>query len=403
MAEGEFIYHTNNKLAKIGGPMEVRAFQYLQGTGWNLKTFPKLDSEQTLILIFAAPNFFNHAQPIKELANFYKKAKILGCSSAGEIFGSHIFDNSLSVVIVKFANTRIKIAKAKVDNTDDSFTAGASITEQLLAEDLQSIFVLSDGLQINGSELVKGLNSTAKEPLVITGGLAGDGSDFKHTWTVFNGEILTNHVIAAGFYGEHIHIGHASKAGWDIFGPARRITRSSKNILYELDNRPALLLYKEYLGERAAELPASGLLYPLAIKDMSSKENAPLIRTILGVDEKTQSLIFAGDMPLGYHAQLMRANFERLIISASEAGEIAKKHMSDNGSGTPVLIISISCVGRRLLLGERTEEETESTLEVFPKGSTQVGFYSYGELSPLVTPDCKLHNQTMTLTTYSEN
>lgn len=383
--------------------MEVQAFQYLPKTGWSLEHFPDLDSEQTLVLIFAAPEFLHNPQPIKEIASAYKKAKILGCSSAGEIFGAHIYDHSLSVVVAKFDKTKIKIAKAKVKNNEDSFSAGESITQQLLSDDLNGIFVLSDGLNINGSELVKGLNSLAPDSLVITGGLAGDGSDFKHTWTIFNGEILTDHVIAAGLYGDHIQIGHGSKGGWDIFGPLRRITRSSKNVLYELDHRPALQLYKEYLGDRADQLPASGLLYPLAIRDMSSNDQTPLVRTILGIDEKSHSLIFAGDMPTGYHAQLMRANFDRLITSANEAGETARKKMQgENKSKKPALIISISCVGRRLLLGERTEEETESTLESFPSGSTQIGFYSYGELSPLATPDCKLHNQTMTLTTYAE-
>lgn len=383
--------------------MEVQAFQYLLKTGWSLEHFPDLDSEQTLVLIFAAPEFLHNPQPIKEIASAYKKAKILGCSSAGEIFGAHIYDHSLSVVVAKFDKTKIKIAKAKVKNNEDSFSAGESITQQLLSDDLNGIFVLSDGLNINGSELVKGLNSLGPDSLVITGGLAGDGSDFKHTWTIFNGEILTDHVIAAGLYGDHIQIGHGSRGGWDIFGPLRRITRSSKNVLYELDHRPALQLYKEYLGDRADQLPASGLLYPLAIRDMSSNDQTPLVRTILGIDEKSHSLIFAGDMPTGYHAQLMRANFDRLITSANEAGETARKKMQgENKSEKPALIISISCVGRRLLLGERTEEETESTLESFPSGSTQIGFYSYGELSPLATPDCKLHNQTMTLTTYAE-
>lgn len=386
--------------------MEIKAFQYVQDIGWSIDDFPDLDSEKTLVLVFAAPEFINNQQPIKQLASIYKKSKMIGCSSAGEIFGPHIFDKSLSVVVIRFDNTPIEIVKAKVNEISDSFAAGSLITSQLIRRDnLNSIFVLSDGLNVNGSELVKGLNLSDNDVPLITGGLAGDSSHFSKTWTIFNGEILTNYIVAVGFYGKHIHVGHASKGGWDIFGPARRITRSDRNILYELDNQPALLLYKEYLGERAAELPASGLLYPLAIQDMSSQERTPLVRTILGIDEKSNALIFAGDMPTGYHAQLMRANFDRLITSASEAGELARKRMLGEGeeSKGPVLAISISCVGRRLLLGERTEEETESTLEALPLGSTQVGFYSYGELSPHGEGNCKLHNQTMTLTTFAES
>ncbi|RMX20918.1 hypothetical protein EAS68_06270 [Legionella jordanis] len=387
--------------------MQLEAFQYLDGSGWSLKSFPDLDSENTLILVFAAPEFARNAKPIQELHQAYPKAKLIGCSSAGEIFGPHIFDKSLSVVVIKFQHTAIQIAKAEVKTIDESLSAGKSITQQLMADDIKSIFVLSEGLNVNGSELVSGLNApfnSGEKPL-ITGGLAGDGSRFKDTWTIFNGELFSNHVVAVAFYGSRIHVGHGSKGGWDIFGPARRITRSERNILYELDGQPALALYKEYLGERASELPASGLLYPLAIQDMNSEDRVSLVRTILGIDEEKQALIFAGDIPTGYYAKLMRANFDRLITSANEAGELATESLFDvdENAKKPFLALSISCVGRRLLLGERTEEETESTLEALPSKAIQVGFYSYGELSPYGLGDCKLHNQTMTLTTYFES
>ena len=382
----------------------MESFQFIENTGWNVKKFPALDSEQTLVLIFAAPHFWHNQQPIHELRQFYKHAKMIGCSSAGEIFGSHIYDKSLSVVVVRFERTTLKLVKAEVHDGEDSFAAGQRITRQLHNDDLCSIFVLSGGLKVNGTDLVNGLNSMSDSTPLITGGLAGDGSDFLHTWTIFNGELSTDEVVALGFYSKHLKVGHGSKGGWDIFGPSRRITRSTRNILYELDHQPALLLYKEYLGERAKELPASGLLYPLSISDMSAEVAEPIVRTIVGIDEKSQSLIFTSDVPTGYSAQLMRANFDRLIVSANEAGEQATDTMflSKNDSGNSMLAISISCVGRRLLLGERTEEETESALEALPENTTQVGFYSYGELSPLVQGNCKLHNQTMTLTTYME-
>ena len=110
-------------------------------------------------------------------------------------------------------------------------------------------------------------------------------------------------------------------------------------------------------------------------------------------------MTFAGDVPEGYLAQLMRANFDRLIEGASGASLDARESIETE---TPVLAIAISCVGRRLVLGERTEEEVEATLDVLPERSRQIGFYSYGEVSPYATGRCDLHNQTMTLTTLSE-
>ncbi|WP_115705103.1 FIST signal transduction protein [Legionella sainthelensi] len=385
--------------------MEIKAFQFFKKKGWSLKEFPELDSANTLVLIFAAPEFYDFHEPILQLADFYSQSKIVGCSTAGEIFGNYLFDHSIAVVVAKFTHTTLKLAKALVNQSNESKNTGMLIAEQLKDTHLRSIFVLSDGLNVNGSELVKGLN-TAKESnnLIITGGLAGDGSNFKRTWTIFNNKILDHYIVAVGFYGSKIQIGHASKGGWDIFGPIRRITRSEANILYELDYRPALQLYKEYLGEKASELPSSGLLYPLAIHDPNAHDDTQLVRTILAVNENERSLVFAGDIPTGWHAQLMHANFDRLIDSAHEAGNLANNRMLSNGLEKlgPVLAIDISCVGRRLLLGARTEEEIESTFSALPEGSTQIGFYSYGELSPFSVGNCELHNQTMTITTIHE-
>jgi len=258
--------------------------------------------------------------------------------------------------------------------------------------------VLSDGLQVNGSELVRGMNSILPASVTVTGGLAGDGDRFKRTWVIADRRLTPGFVAAVGLYGDAVRVGHGSKGGWDAFGVERRVTRSRGNVLFELDGRPALQLYKEYLGERASGLPAAGLLFPLTLRSAPSDDKR-LVRTILAVDEATQSMTFAGDIPEGYYAQLMCANFDRLIQGASEAALSTGNRVA---TGPAPLAIAISCVGRRLVLGERAEEETEATLEVLPPGTRQIGFYSYGEISPYTTGHCDLHNQTMTLTTISE-
>ncbi len=383
--------------------MIVESFQFIKNKGWSIEEFPRLDSNNTLILVFASPDFIQDPTPIQELIKHYPTSYMIGCSSAGEIAGIKILDHSMSVAIVQFEKTLIHVVSTETKNSSNSFEAGKIISTELSKKkNLKSIFVLSEGLNINGSELVKGLNTISNKEIIITGGLAGDGSQFKQTWIIDQGKIYTNKIIAVGFYGDHVRISHSSKGGWDIFGPERHITRSKNNILYELDGKPALSLYKEYLGEKAAGLPATGLLFPLAIRK-NTEDSKQLVRTILGVDEKEGALIFAGDMPRGYLAQLMRANFDRLITGALDAGQLLLDHAPDYvNKKSPILLIAISCVGRRLLLGERTEEETESVFNLFPKETTQIGFYSYGELSPYSKGDCDLHNQTMTLTAISE-
>ncbi len=366
---------------------------------WALPKLNTINPQQSLILLFGASHLIENSQIFDELKHLYEGIPLVGCSTSGEIIASRIQDNSLVGAILQFDTTFIKLASSSVDSPSESYEAGRSIAMQLQAPELRGILVLSDGLLINGSELVRGLNTDINPDVVITGGLAGDGDRFKRTWVLKNHQPHSGLVTAVGFYGSNIHIGHGTKGGWDIFGPLRRVTKSQENRLYELDGKPALHLYKEYLGEQAAGLPATGLLFPLALRKEPT-DTKKLVRTILAVDEKTQSLTFAGDIPEGYYVQMMQANFDRLIAGASDAALMTQQTSNSKG---PILSIAISCVGRRLVLGERSEEEIESTLEVFPPETHQIGFYSYGELSPHTNGTCDLHNQTMTLTTISES
>jgi hypothetical protein len=376
--------------------MKVTKFAYDKNDNWSIDFPTGLDSSQTLIFIFGASSYLENSAPLEELNEKFPYSKIVGCSTAGEIFDSAINDESLSVAVVRFDKTDIETAFAPVFVADESFTAGVKIAQMLNKPDLRGILILSDGLNVNGSELVRGINSIVSSEVKVTGGLAGDGPNFQKTWVLRNGLPETNIVSAVGFYGENIVIGHGSRGGWDIFGPERKITSAKDNQLFELDGKPALELYKNYLGELATELPASALLFPLSLRTNLNEEKR-IVRTILSIDEETQSMTFAGDVPEGALVQLMRANLDRLIDGAEEAALMTQEN---NPKGT--LSIAISCVGRRLILGERVEEELEATMDSLPPKTKQIGFYSYGEISPYATGHCDLHNQTMTLTTISE-
>ncbi len=376
--------------------MKLHTFSYHTGRGWSEGALPPMDSPRTLAIAFGASNLYEAPGPLQALARAYPQSHLIGCSTAGEIFDTAITDDSLSVAVVRFERTELKTAFATVAASGDSFAAGQSLAAQLAAPNLRGVLVLSDGHYVNGSALVAGLNAGLPNCVVVTGGLAGDGDRFERTWVLQDGEPRTGLVSAAGFYGDHVRIGHGSKGGWDLFGIERRVTRSRDNVLFELDGRPALALYKEYLGERASGLPATALLFPLSLR-IGAEDEKLLVRTVLAVDEATQSMTFAGDIPEGALVQLMHANFDRLIEGAGEAAM-----MTNAKTTAPLLSIAISCVGRRLVLGERTEEELEATRDVLPPHTRQIGFYSYGEISPYASGHCDLHNQTMTLTTISE-
>jgi hypothetical protein len=352
------------------------------------------------VLVLAAPEFCDHPDPLRELRAAFPTSIIAGCSTAGEIHGTELKDRSLSVAVVRFAETRIRFATTPIRDVKDSRAAGDALARQLEAPGLRAVLVFSDGLKVNGSSLVQGINSVLSDRVVVTGGLAGDGGRFKRTWVLKDGAPAEGFVSAVGLYGDRVIIRHGSKGGWDPFGPERIITRAEGNVLYDLDGAPALPLYKKYLGSRATELPASALLFPLSLRSSSSDEKR-LVRTVLSTNDADGSMVFAGDVPQGHLAQFMCANNERLVDGAAEAAFMAGS-VPAGPDCPPGLCLAISCVGRRLVLRDRTEDELESVLTVLPPGTRQIGFYSYGELSPYASGKCDLHNQTMTITTISE-
>jgi len=372
--------------------MKIEIYKYQNG--WDKAFEASLNTQKSLVLVFAGAKKNLIEKPLLELIDFFSNTTIIGTSTAGEIIQNEILDDSIVVSVMQFATTRVHSISESLSSLENSYESGVNIAQKLLKDDLKALFILSDGLGVNGSKLTQGISSTLSKDIVVTGGLAGDGDRFEHTWTLVDGKASEGYVSAVGLYGEDIHVSHGSQGGWDSLGIERLVTKSKDNVLYELDSKPALDIYKKYLGDKASELPASGLLFPLELRESEDKEQTK-VRTILAVDEKSKSITFAGDIPKGSYVTLMKANFDRLIDGANDA---AQNVLLDTYKGEDILSIAISCVGRRLVLKQRTEEELEATLEVLPEKTKQVGFYSYGEISPLTSGNCDLHNQTMTLT-----
>ena len=333
-----------------------------------------------------------------QLRKTFPVANIALCSTAGEIFNYEVLDDSLSIMAIEFNNTSIHSASVNIRSYDSSYDAGADLISKIDQMDLKYIFILSDGGKVNGSELVRGIESVVQHKIPVTGGLAGDGIRFLSTLVGLNEQPESGNIVAIGFYGNSIKISHGSMGGWEMFGPEKTITRSVSNELFEINNVNALDLYKQYLGKYAEELPGSALLFPLSIK--LPGVNDPIVRTILSVNNESKSMIFAGDLPEGAKVRFMKANFDKLIDAASDA---AQKSLLQFKAEPPKLSILISCVGRKLILGDRVDEEVEAVKNVFGETTVISGFYSYGEISPLnINTKCELHNQTMTITSFDE-
>lgn len=367
---------------------------------WQTKEPGGLGDQANLVFVFGGTALLKEGAVIEKVKNAYPQASLIGCSTAGEICSTEVYDDNVIVTAVALEKTKVQTHSLVINDMADSYSIGQQLIHGLDKDGLVHIFVLSDGINVNGSKLVAGISSSLPAGVALTGGLAGDGDRFTETFIIDeNKKVASGQVSIVGFYGDALKVGYGSLGGWDPFGIERTITKSKDNILYELDGQPVLKLYKEYLGEHADKLPASGLLFPLTVKVSDGEEW--VVRTILGVNEDDQSMIFAGDVPEGATARLMKANFERLIDGANEAAEKSSQAI---GSSTPELAILISCVGRKMILKQRIEEEVESVRDVLGDEAVLTGFYSYGEISPF-TPNakCELHNQTMTITTFSES
>lgn len=367
------------------------------GNRWEKEKQKNLN-DADIVFIFGDRETMKRSDIYTPLLTLYPNATLTGSSSSGNILGESLRDEKLVATAIKFDSSHVKVVHEDFEEEDDISHIGNQLVDKLSKEGLKHVFILSDGLTINGSDLAKGANQVLGSTVSVTGGLAGDGTDFAETVVMTESNAKSHRIVAVGFYGESLTIESGCYAGWDEFGVLRKITKSKDNILYEIDDKPALELYKRYLGEHAKNLPSSALDFPMSIK--SSKESQAIIRTVLAVDEESQSLIFAGDVPEGYYARLMKTNIDGLIDGAETAANQIKPINDKEALG-----LVVSCVGRHLVLKQLTDEELESVQDALGEHVQLIGFYSFGELAPFSDQlqNCHLHNQTMTLTVIYED
>ena len=379
--------------------MKIAQLKWSDANGWQ-PTHPNGRAlSPQLVLLFGSRQVLSSEKILGQVRDAFPQAHFAGCSTGGEICGPTVSDESLVVTAVEFRHSHVQVVATPVKDGADSHAAGKRVARLLEHENLKHVLVLTEGIFLNGGALVKGLAENLPASVSVTGGLAGDGTSFKETLLVWEDQAAKEAIVAVGFYGDHLHIGYGSLGGWDSFGPERRITRSQGNVLYELDGKSALELYKQYLGDEDAKgLPATGVLFPLSVR--SDLQDTAVVRTVWSIDEAARSMTFTGDIPPNGYARLMKANYDRLIDGAIGAAHTSRESL---GAGAPELAILISCVGRKMVLKQRTEEEVEGVRDIMGKEAILAGFYSNGEICPFrANARCEHHNQTMTITTFRE-
>ncbi|SHJ93632.1 Uncharacterized conserved protein, contains FIST_N domain [Maribacter aquivivus] len=353
---------------------------------------------EPLVLVFGNRYILESNQIYTEVSKLFPNGHIVFGTTSGEIIDDTVLDGCVVLTAIEFEKSSILVKRSNVaDFKNDDKKLGEGLIAEFPKENLKHLFVISEGSTVNGSALIEGLEHLKNTSFGLSGGLCGDDDRFERTLASYNENPKEGEIIAIGFYGDTLEITSSNYGGWTTFGPERIITKSEGNLLFELDGKPALDLYKTYLGEKADELPKSALLYPLSVKVTDDAE--PLVRTILNIDEVENTMTLAGDVPEGARVQLMMSSVDDIANGAFHAAELA---MSDRKK-SPELALLISCIGRKLVMDQRTEEEIEEVKAVIGDNTVISGFYSYGEMAPFSGQDsCKLHNQTMTLTLFSE-
>lgn len=357
----------------------------------------KIELKEPLVLIFGNRYLLEKEQLFQEVRALFPDGHLVFGSTSGEILGEKVLDGTVTLTAVEFEKSQFVVKSKNVAEFDqDDASLGKVLAAEFPAQNLKHVFVVSEGSTVNGSELIAGMEQVGKGNFGLSGGLCGDDARFEVTLSSYNEPPKQGEVVAIGFYGDTLEISCANFGGWTPFGPERLITKSRKNILFELDGKPALDLYKKYLGDKASELPKSALLYPLSVQ---TNDEEPIVRTILNIDEEHNAMILAGDVPEGSKVQLMMATVDDIANGARSAAKLAVEERENESQ----LAILISCVGRKLVMNQRTEEEIEEVTQVIGENVAVSGFYSYGEMAPFAGQNtCKLHNQTMTLTLFSE-
>jgi len=379
--------------------MNAFTVRWTPDASWSAPVATHAGRDVQLLLAFG-PSAAPPRQWFAEVRALWPAARLVYCTAGGQIEGADVLDEAVVLIGFAFRRTQVQVlVRSGMGQDITCEQMGRALAMELTATSpLRHVLVFADGLQVNGATLTRGFTETLPAGVTLSGGLASDGMAFALTGVGVDGPPQAGTVVAVGLSGPSLVIGTGSVGGWEPFGPERLVTRAEGTSVQELDGERALDVYRRYLGPLAEELPGSALLFPLA---MTSSDGGPMVvRTILGLDESTGALRFAGDVPHGARVRLMRATNDRLLDGAQQAAQAAVAQL---GSVDPVAMLCVSCIGRRVVLRSRIAEEIDEVAQA-ASGAALIGFYSNGEIAP---PDgashvALFHNQTMTVTAFAE-
>lgn len=326
------------------------------------------------------------------------RTRLLGCSSFAEIGTDEATAGSVTVMGIAFE--RVEWATFKLDPEEargSSTAAGLALGERIAGFRPKLVILLPDGLTLNGSKLVRGLQERLGPECALVGGVASEALQFVRTFELFDREVIEGGVVALALRGP-VTFATSARAGFQPVGVTRTCTRvEDDKLILELDGESALGLYRGFLGPDVAGRPNIGTEFPLALIEgtggdyMDSDERSQVIRAVRLLDEARGALVCGGDVYEGARVRMTRATKVDLIAAAASAAARAQ-HALPNAK----LVLCFDCAGRRLVLGGRYQEEIRDAFAALDPRLPKIGFYTYGEIAPVGRTNM-VHDETFTL------
>ncbi|MAQ74966.1 MAG: histidine kinase, partial [Aquimarina sp.] len=248
--------------------MKIEQAYKLQDQSWKFISDREEKLIKPLVLVFGNRFALEESGVYHDIKSLYPDGEIIMGSTAGEILESELYTSSITLTAIEFEKSRYEISRANIrDHNNDTYETPKTLAFGLSKENLNHVFIVSEGSFVNGSALISGLTENGIS-VGVSGGLCGDDERFGSTIVGYNEYAIQGEIVIIGFYGDDLEISCSQYCGWDTFGPKRTITKSAGNVLYEIDNHPALDLYKKYLGTQSLDLPRSAILYPLYVQPL---------------------------------------------------------------------------------------------------------------------------------------
>jgi len=320
--------------------------------------------------------------------------KLFGASSAGEFINEDHTEESIVVLLLDMDPTAFMVYHQEADFST-SFSAGHKLAEFGLNKFKNPIFLVTFSMTVNGEGVIAGVHDLIPRERIF-GGMAGDDFAMKATYSFTNDRISPSSLTGLILDGDKIQVDGVAFCGWEPIGGKNRITRSKDNVVYEINEQPAMEVVKQVFGEFYETLDNHDVLMGAAQYPFQMiKDGKYVLRAALYSNEEDGSLFLAGPVEEGQEFRFSVApGFEVIEDTVNKFKEYA------NNKPKPEALILFSCKARHMSLGPLVEDELAGIHEIW--GKDMIGFFTYGEIGMDTDGKTNFYNETCSLVMISE-